>query len=117
MCLRTQSPSCVPPPAGWKRSFMIRFANRSHKERKLPAMLFRGLACALFVVTAGTGYAQTDPGIRSGAPGAGQPFATGLSSGDMAFFNSVALPTFNEVEMVANGLGPRFNLDSCGGCH
>jgi CxxC motif-containing protein (DUF1111 family) len=96
---------------------MIRFANRSHEERKLPAMLFRGLACALFVAMAGTGYAQTDPGIRSGPPGAGQPFATGLSSGDMAFFNSVALPTFNEVEMVANGLGPRFNLDSCGGCH
>jgi len=25
--------------------------------------------------------------------------------------------TFNEVEMIEDGLGPRFNLDSCGGCH
>src|SRR5215471_7079050 len=25
--------------------------------------------------------------------------------------------TFNGVEMLADGLGPRFNLDSCGGCH
>ena len=24
---------------------------------------------------------------------------------------------FNEVEVVEDGLGPRFNLDSCGGCH
>ena len=25
--------------------------------------------------------------------------------------------TFNEVEITEDGLGPRFNLDSCGGCH
>jgi len=25
--------------------------------------------------------------------------------------------TFNEVEVIEDGLGPRFNLDSCGGCH
>jgi CxxC motif-containing protein (DUF1111 family) len=25
--------------------------------------------------------------------------------------------TFNEVEVTEDGLGPRFNLDSCGGCH
>src|SRR5438874_381562 len=25
--------------------------------------------------------------------------------------------TFNEVEGIADGLGPRLNLDSCGGCH
>jgi CxxC motif-containing protein (DUF1111 family) len=25
--------------------------------------------------------------------------------------------TFNEVEVAEDGLGPRFNLDSCGGCH
>ena len=25
--------------------------------------------------------------------------------------------TFNEVEVSEDGLGPRFNLDSCGGCH
>jgi hypothetical protein len=40
-----------------------------------------------------------------------------LTIGDLAFFNITASPTFSEVEAVANGLGPRFNLDSCAGCH
>jgi CxxC motif-containing protein (DUF1111 family) len=62
-------------------------------------------------------YAQVDPGIRSGPPGAGQPFSTGLSAGELAFFNNYGVPTFSEIEAVADGLGPRFNLDSCGGCH
>jgi CxxC motif-containing protein (DUF1111 family) len=64
-----------------------------------------------------TGYAQTDPGVRGGSPGAGQPFATGLSAGALAFFKGAALQQFTEVEAVADGLGPRFNLDSCSGCH
>ena len=40
-----------------------------------------------------------------------------MSSGELAFFNNVGLPAFSEVESVAEGLGPRFNLDSCSGCH
>lgn len=82
----------------------------------------------LLLLTAGSAYTQTgpqphatgtatDPGIRSGSPGAGKPFATGLSIGDLAFFNISGAPTFDEIEAVSNGLGPRFNLDSCGGCH
>lgn len=70
--------------------------------------------------TAAPGTASSrvaDPGIRGGPAGAGQPFATGLSTGELLFFNGTALPTFEEVEAVANGLGPRFNLDSCAGCH
>jgi CxxC motif-containing protein (DUF1111 family) len=59
----------------------------------------------------------SDPGMRTGTPGAGKPFATGMTVGDLAFFNIAGAPTFAEVEAVANGLGPRFNLDSCGGCH
>jgi CxxC motif-containing protein (DUF1111 family) len=59
----------------------------------------------------------SDPGIRSGPVGAGKPFATGLSTADLAFFNATALATFSEVEAITNGLGPRFNLDSCAGCH
>jgi CxxC motif-containing protein (DUF1111 family) len=66
----------------------------------------------------GTGDGSAaDPGIRGGAPGAGQPFGSGLTAGDLAFFNNSAAPTFAEVETVASGLGPRFNLDSCAGCH
>src|SRR2546430_6526887 len=67
-------------------------------------------------VTAGA-YAQIDPGIRGGAPGAGLPFTTGLTGSELAFFNDVGVKEFNEIEQVEDGLGPRFNLDSCAGCH
>ena len=67
------------------------------------------------VVTAACSFAQTDPGVRGGAPGAGTPFAN-LTTGENAMFVH-ATDTFNEVDMVVNGLGPRFNLDSCAGCH
>jgi CxxC motif-containing protein (DUF1111 family) len=57
----------------------------------------------------------TDPGVRTGAAGAGNPL-TGLSADELAFYNA-AKDVFGETEQVADGLGPRFNLDSCGGCH
>ena len=60
--------------------------------------------------------AQTDPGIRGGPAGAGQAIA-GLTAGELDFFNNHGVPQFGQVEAVADGLGPRFNLDSCGGCH
>ncbi len=66
--------------------------------------------------TTGPGGAG-DPGIRGGSPGAGKPFASGMTTGDLAFFNITAVTTFKEVEAVASGLGPRFNLNSCAGCH
>jgi CxxC motif-containing protein (DUF1111 family) len=51
---------------------------------------------------------------------AGQPFASvSGNSNDFAFFQT-GLAQFNEHQTVTgdnNGLGPRFNLDSCGGCH
>jgi CxxC motif-containing protein (DUF1111 family) len=56
-----------------------------------------------------------DPGVRGGDPGAGGPLS-GLSPVEQAFFNA-ATGTFAELETVPTGLGPRFNLDSCGGCH
>src|SRR5258708_36182193 len=67
--------------------------------------------CALATAT----WAQTDPGPRGGAAGAGSPVA-GLTANQASFFNQ-GLSAFSEVEGVANGLGPRFNLDSCAGCH
>jgi CxxC motif-containing protein (DUF1111 family) len=57
-----------------------------------------------------------DPGIRGGLPGAGDPFTT-LTAGEQDFFTNHGKPQFTQVEAVADGLGPRFNLDSCGGCH
>ena len=56
-----------------------------------------------------------DPGVRGGDPGAGGPIA-GLSRTEQAFF-VLGKEDFEEAEDVADGLGPRMNLDGCGGCH
>ena len=63
----------------------------------------------------GTLFRASDPGVRAGAAGAGAQLS-GLSATQAAFFTAGAAD-FAEVENVANGLGPRMNLDSCGGCH
>lgn len=84
------------------------------QRRLAPAVL----AAALVV----TMQAQTDPGVRDGAAGAGGPIA-GLTLAERIFFNS-SQNTFEEVDSVTGsisgtgaGLGPRFNMDSCAGCH
>ena len=59
--------------------------------------------------------AQTDPGPRAGAAGAGGAIA-GLSGSQGSYFTS-GQSAFQEVEGVANGLGPRFNSTSCSSCH
>ena len=56
-----------------------------------------------------------DPGVRGGAAGAGGPIG-GLSANELAFFQ-LGLEDFEEAEEVDEGLGPRMNLDGCGGCH
>ena len=56
-----------------------------------------------------------DPGVRGGPAGAGGPI-TGLTARQSAFFTEGKVD-FEEVEAVADGLGPRMNLDSCAGCH
>jgi CxxC motif-containing protein (DUF1111 family) len=80
-------------------------------------IIVQSLAVLSLLLLAVSSYAQVDPGIRGGAQGAGQPFATGLTAGDLAFFNNHGVPQFTQLEAVADGLGPRFNLDSCAGCH
>jgi CxxC motif-containing protein (DUF1111 family) len=56
-----------------------------------------------------------DPGVRGGPIGGGEPLPS-LTSAERTFFQA-GLAAFSEVETVKDGLGPRFNLDSCGGCH
>jgi len=56
-----------------------------------------------------------DPGPRGGPAGAGGPLP-GLNTTEKAFFTA-ALDIFNEIDTVPLGLGPRFNMNSCGGCH
>ena len=86
-------------------------------RRNIPVLTLT--IAALFLV--GTAFAQVvDPGVRGGAAGAGQPLASvSANPNDLALFNS-GLGQFNEHQTVTGdnvGLGPRFNLDSCGGCH
>ena len=70
----------------------------------------------LFV--AAIAFGQTDPGVRGGAAAAGQAFASvAANTNDNAFFQS-GLAQFSEAENVTNnGLGPRFNSNSCLSCH
>jgi CxxC motif-containing protein (DUF1111 family) len=83
---------------------------------KLPLVAL-SLATLLF---AGMAFAQTDPGVRQGAAGAGQPFASvSANANDLAFFQT-GLAQFNETQTVTGdnpGLGPRFNSNGCGSCH
>src|SRR5436853_4351186 len=82
------------------------------------------LAAVVFAIAFGTavGTAQyppplaaRDPGVRGGDAGAGAPIA-GLTPGQRLFFDA-GKDEFEEPETVPDGLGPRFNLNSCGGCH
>ncbi|MGH9744626.1 MAG: di-heme oxidoredictase family protein [Candidatus Acidiferrales bacterium] len=71
----------------------------------------------------GSGNHAQDPGVRTGAPGAGGPIG-GMSTDYQNFFTA-ALARFQEVDSVSGkitnedgtGLGPRFNATSCSGCH
>jgi CxxC motif-containing protein (DUF1111 family) len=56
-----------------------------------------------------------DPGPRGGADAGGGPLP-GLTASQMASFEAGQVD-FREEEGVGDGLGPRFNLNSCGGCH
>ena len=60
-------------------------------------------------------YRAKDPGVRGGAPGAGG-MLPGLTAGQQSFFVA-GQAEFAEAEKIGDGLGPRFNLDSCQGCH
>ena len=91
----------------------IRYDGRGSAWNRI---LFPCFAMVLFFLQPTAADAQVDPGIRGGAPGAGQPFAA-LTADELAFFNDPGAKEFKEIEQVENGLGPRFNLDSCAGCH
>ena len=77
------------------------------------------LAISYIPTSAQTGKMPADPGVRSGASGAGAPLK-GLTADETAFFRD-GLVRFAEVESVTggtnNGLGPRFNSNQCLSCH
>jgi hypothetical protein len=82
-----------------------------------------GWKCLVYVAFAGVCCAQSDPGPRGGAAGAGGPFS-GLGAQEKAVFTA-AQGVFEEVDSVSGtvpgengvGLGPTFNANSCAACH
>ncbi|HEX6098868.1 MAG TPA: di-heme oxidoredictase family protein [Thermoanaerobaculia bacterium] len=83
------------------------------KFRTVPLV---SLATLLVVVQV---FAQVDPGPRGGSPGAGGPLPSVAANTPLTildFFNA-GQDAFEEVEDVAEGIGPRFNGLSCVECH
>jgi CxxC motif-containing protein (DUF1111 family) len=76
-------------------------------------------AAALLIATqiaiASSASNAVDPGVRGGDAGAGAAI-DGLSSNQLEYFVA-GKDDFEETENPTEGLGPRMNLDSCGGCH
>ena len=60
-------------------------------------------------------FHASDPGVRGGLAGAGGPI-NGLTARQLEFFQT-GKDEFEDVDGLAEGLGPRMNLDSCAGCH
>ena len=75
---------------------------------------FVWLLCSVVLVLPMALHAQVDPGPRPGADAGGM--RAGLTPAEQAFF-LLGQAEFVEIEDADEGLGPRFNLDSCGGCH
>ena len=87
----------------------------SHVSKTATAVVMGLLSWA--TLSAAANAAATDPGLRpaSTTDTFGNP-VTGLTTDQTTlFFNGQA--SFKELEQVTDGLGPRFNLDSCVGCH
>src|SRR4030088_2632142 len=106
-------------------------------DKVMASRLQPAALCAAIIVVSGIGVAsaQTDPGLRPGAIN-GQPGATALvplpldsvtanNPTGIADFFSNGLGRFQDTEVISgasgngvgNGLGPRFNLNQCSGCH
>src|SRR6266850_6864098 len=87
------------------------------KTTKLASVI--AILAALFFP--GKAFAQTDPGVRNNTGvNAGQPLASVTANANDLLFFQTGLAQLNEHQTVTGnnpGLGPRFNLDGCGGCH
>jgi hypothetical protein len=91
------------------------------KSQHTACKLFAGFVTATLATCACSQAARApvDPGVRGGAAGAGTPLK-GLTADETAFFQD-GLTRFAVIESVSggqnNGLGPRFNSNSCLSCH
>lgn len=77
---------------------------------------FSAILVGIFIISASVAEAAAvDPGLRATTGTEGGPLPN-LTGSQKALFNK-STEIFSEVETLADGLGPRFNLDSCAGCH
>jgi CxxC motif-containing protein (DUF1111 family) len=109
-------------PFGWHTA-VIRNTHHWRNEMKttMSSTSLLVSASAVFFVAAQIGMASftvaVDPGVRPSGPvpSAGGAIA-GISANQLEYFGA-GQADFAEAESVAEGLGPRMNLDSCAGCH
>jgi CxxC motif-containing protein (DUF1111 family) len=91
---------------------------RALSAKRFGAVIVAVLATC-FCALGQSGKGPVDPGVRPGAPGAGDPLH-GLTADEAAFFLDGQV-RFADVEAVKgganNGLGPRFNSNQCLSCH
>jgi CxxC motif-containing protein (DUF1111 family) len=99
---------------------------RSASHARVAGSVRRVLVLGLVFGSIGL-HAQVDPGVRGGTIDAGGPLK-GLTAGQAATF-AMAMANFATVRSVAGnvlnpdgsptqeGLGPRYNSNSCGSCH
>jgi CxxC motif-containing protein (DUF1111 family) len=101
-----------------------RFKKTSAGAAILTLSLFIGRAYPQTAApTPSKGTSAKDPGVRTGAAGAGGAAAS-LTGSELLLFNT-GKATFSEVDSVFgtlagetdSGLGPSFNMNSCAGCH
>jgi CxxC motif-containing protein (DUF1111 family) len=77
-------------------------------------LLFAVLGGSVPLLSQSGGPAR-DPGVRAGSVIVGTPLSI-LSSNELQFFQD-GQTRFQQVESVANGLGPTYNSTSCSSCH
>src|SRR5579862_1404079 len=94
------------------------------RTRDTSTRLFSCAACAAIMFGTLAGANPIDPGVRTAPTDNGPPVPLpGLGADELAFFND-GLVRFSTTEVVSgalpgqgNGLGPRFNSNSCDSCH
>src|SRR4051812_29864910 len=98
------------------RHFMATGAAMARRFSPPTSAIVVSAGIALFVfqvkIASQSAFVAHDPGVRGGPAGAGEPLP-GLSPQELDYFN-VGKEEFEEAEEIAEGIGPRMNLDSCG---
>jgi CxxC motif-containing protein (DUF1111 family) len=85
-----------------------------HTSSTVSVTMLIGFALGLTTAPA-LAQSARDPGVRAGAAGAGLSVPN-LPTEERSYFDAGKID-FSEQEGVGDGLGPRFNLDGCAGCH